>query len=68
MVGRRWDTEITDAICFSADSWQADILNMAQAANHQRSEWYIDYFVFSRGFYEKQIPPLVIGRVFGTTG
>ena len=63
MVGRRWDTDITEPVNFSAADWQRDVIHKALVANHQQTEWYIDYFAFSRGLYYKKIPPLVIGRV-----
>jgi hypothetical protein len=63
MVGRRWDTDITKPINFSGEDWQSDVIRKALVANHQQTEWYIDYFAFSRGLYLKRIPPLVIGRV-----
>jgi hypothetical protein len=61
MVGRRWDIDITDSVSFN-DRWQDQL--MASVANHARSRppWYIDYFVFRRGFYQNLLP-LVIGRV-----
>jgi len=64
MVGRRWDTDITDPVNFSAGDWQSDVIRRAIVANHQQTECYIDYFAFSRGLYLRKIPPLVIGRVF----
>jgi hypothetical protein len=64
MVGRRWDTDITELVDFSSGNWQNEIIRKALAANHQQTERYIDYFAFSRGLYLKKIPPLVIGRVF----
>jgi hypothetical protein len=63
MVGRRWDTNITEPVNFSAGDWQSDVIRKALVANHQQTEWYIDYFAFSRCLYFKKIPPLVIGRV-----
>jgi hypothetical protein len=32
--------------------------------NQQRNAWYIDYFVFSRGLFGRNLAPLVVGRVF----
>jgi len=63
MVGRRWDTEITQPIDFSNPNWAGDIQQLAGRANSQRDGWWIDYFCFSRNLYHKQIPPFVIGRV-----
>jgi len=62
MVGRRWDTEITAPIDFSAGDWEERTRALALEQNHQQSQDWIDYFVFTRGLY-REIPPLVIGRV-----
>ncbi len=64
MVGRRWDTDIMEPVDFSAEDWQNDVIRKALMANNQQTEWYIDYFAFSRGLYLRKIPPLVIGRVY----
>lgn len=63
MIGRRWDTDITKPINFSGEDWQSDVIHKALVTNRQQTEWYIDYFAFSRGLYLRKIPPLVIGRV-----
>jgi len=62
MAGRRWDTNITEPIDFSAADWETTVRNKAVQANHQRPPQWIDYFVFSRGLYYKKTPPFVIGR------
>jgi hypothetical protein len=62
MVGRRWDTEITEPIDFSAGDWQENLLAKAKRDGIQRFYHNIDYFAFPRGLYE-EIPELVIGRV-----
>jgi hypothetical protein len=62
MVGRRWDTDITTSIDFSANDWAERARALALEQNHQQSPDWIDYFVFTRGLYG-EIPPLVIGRV-----
>jgi len=64
MVGRRWDTDITEPISFDNCAWLENAREKAQAANFQRDEWFIDYFVFRRGFFAGRIPKLVIGRVY----
>ncbi len=63
-VGRRWDTPITRPIDFSAANWAEETRRKALTANRQQSEWYIDYFAFTRGFWGDEIPPLAVGRVF----
>ena len=64
MVGRRWDTDIKEAIDFRDARWPEAVAQRAITANQQRDCWWIDYFAFSRGLYRGKIPPLVIGRVF----
>jgi hypothetical protein len=62
MVGRRWDTDITDPIDFSDTNWPRHVEQLALAANAQKSGGWIDYFAFSRGLFGSELPPLVIGR------
>jgi hypothetical protein len=62
IVGRRWDTDVRDPIDFSNPQWADLARQRALAANHQRDEWWIDYFVFSRGLYGPEVPPFAIGR------
>jgi len=64
MVGRRWDTDIKEAIDFCGARWAEELAQRALSANQQRDCWWIDYFAFSRGLYRGKTPPLVIGRVF----
>lgn len=63
MVGRRWDTEITERIDFTAAQWQEKIVERAKREGIQRFFHNIDYFAFARGFYP-EIPALVVGRVW----
>lgn len=63
MVGRRWDTDVREAVDFGDAGWRESIWRRAQAANQQRPAQWIDYFAFSRGLYAGRIPPFVIGRV-----
>jgi hypothetical protein len=64
MVGRRWDTPITEPIDFSDPRWDEKVGQFAISTNNRRDEWWIDYFAFSRGFYGTDIPPLGVGRGF----
>ena len=64
MVGRRWDTDITEPLRFDDPTWLKTARSTAQMANFQRDEWFIDYFVFRRGLYLGRVPKLVIGRVY----
>lgn len=62
MVGRRWDTDITESIDFSSGNWEEQVRELALAAHNQRDPWWIDYFGFSRGFFGPDVPPFAIGR------
>ena len=63
MVGRRWDTPITQLVNYSDAGWNDLVSTAALSANEQRDWWWIDYFVFSRGFFGNEMPPFVIGTV-----
>lgn len=63
MVGRRWDTEITQSCEFGNSHWQERMRDLALQTGKQRRPDWIDYFVFSRGLFA-DLPPLVLGRVF----
>jgi hypothetical protein len=62
MVGRRWDTPITAPIDFSDSGWGEKARNFALSSNAQRDEWWIDYFVFARGLWGRDLPPFAVGR------
>lgn len=61
MVGRRWDTPITEPVDFSGANWDANVRSFALSTNRPRPDTAIDYFAFSRGAYS-EIPPLAVGR------
>jgi len=63
LVGRRWDVEITQPRDFANPDWQKHLRNLAYLNGTQRGAEWIDYFVFSRGLF-REMPPLVVGRVF----
>jgi hypothetical protein len=63
MVGRRWDTDVTEPLHFENQNWQEQTVSLAHREGIQRFYHNIDYFLFPRGLY-KQIPPLVIGRIW----
>jgi hypothetical protein len=62
MVGRRWDTDITEPIDFSRPNWREEARNRALATGHRHNAWTIDYFAFRRGLYGADTQPLAIGR------
>jgi hypothetical protein len=63
MVGRRWDTDIREALDFSDTAWGARVKELARKQGVRQPEWSIDYFAFRRGLYGN-MPALVIGRVW----
>jgi hypothetical protein len=63
MVGRRWDTDVTESLAFERPEWEAELRSLALRCGRQcKAEW-IDYFAFSRGLYRADMPPFVL-RVF----
>jgi hypothetical protein len=62
IVGRRWDTDIVEAIDFSSRKWEEQTRRIALAADRQRDAWWVDYFAFPRGFYGFDVPPFAVGR------
>jgi hypothetical protein len=64
MVGCRWDTEIHASCDFENKEWEARLRNQVLRGGIQRTPDWIDYFVFPRGLYGAEFPPLVVGRVF----
>jgi len=62
MAGRRWDVDIRAALDFQNPAWREEIRKLAGQTGKQRPSQWIDYFVFRRGLYHKQIPEFVIGR------
>lgn len=63
MVGRRWDTEVREALDFSDATWGARARELVRKEGVQQPAWSIDYFAFRRGLYA-EMPALVIGRVW----
>jgi hypothetical protein len=63
MVGRRWDVNIAQHHDFEGSDWQARLRKLAMTSARQRGPEWIDYFVFTRGLYRGNMPPLVVGRV-----
>jgi hypothetical protein len=63
MVGRRWDTDIREALDFENPRWSACVKELAHEQGLQQPGWSVDYFGFRRGLYG-EMPALVIGRVW----
>ena len=63
MVGRRWDTELSEPQDFTRENWQTQLQAAALLTGRQRTPEWIDYFVFTRSLYGSSVPPFVVGRV-----
>lgn len=63
MVGRRWDTNVTEAVGFRERGAGARLLRLALETGTQRGPDCVDFFLFPRGLYS-QMPPLVVGRIW----
>lgn len=63
MVGRRWDVNIAKEYAFEREDWQEELRSAALRSARQRGPEWIDYFVFRRGLYKGNMPPMVLGRV-----
>ena len=62
MVGRRWDTDVSDRLNFTDADWENRIRRRAVAAKRQRPGNFIDYFAFRRGLFKGKLPPFAAGR------
>jgi hypothetical protein len=62
LIGKRWDADIEEEICFDNPDWQAALRKLALDQGKQR-QFEIDYFVFASGLF-REIPPLVNGRIY----
>ena len=62
MIGRRWDTDITEPWDFSQSDWAQRLRSLALGKGKQNGPGWVDYFCFSRDLYYKKMPPFLIGR------
>jgi hypothetical protein len=63
MVGRRWNTPVTQPIEFQRLDWESQIRAFARHSGRQDPPYAIDYFVFPRGLYD-HVPPFAVGRFY----
>jgi hypothetical protein len=63
MVGRRWDTDVTEPLDLTKEDWEKRITELARTEGYHRQFHNIDYFAFTRGLY-REIPALVVGRIY----
>ena len=64
MVGRRWDTEIRESWDFKSENWEMRLRERVLREGRRRGPEWIDYFVFARDLYARELPPFAVGRVF----
>jgi hypothetical protein len=64
MVGKRWDLDIAAPLPFTSPNWQSQLLDNVRQRGRQRTPDWIDYFAFSPGVYDGELPALAIGRLF----
>jgi len=62
MIGRRWDTNITEPWDFGQPDWDHRLRSFALLNGKQNGPSWVDYFCFSRGLYYNKMPPFLIGR------
>ena len=63
LVGRRWDTDITEPLDFGDPDWQETLSALVKRRGNLVGQTAIDYFAFPRGLYV-DMPALVIGRIW----
>jgi hypothetical protein len=61
MVGRRWDTPVTQSLDFEADDSEPRLRDFAMRWGKEQLPYAVDYFVFPRGLYQA-IPPFVVAK------
>jgi hypothetical protein len=62
MIGRRWDTNITEPWNFGQANWEDQLRSLALRRGRQNGPKWVDYFCFSRDLYYGKMPPFLIGR------
>jgi hypothetical protein len=62
MIGRRWDTNITEPWDFNQAHWDQKLRSLALLKGRRNGPSWVDYFCFSRDVYYGKMPPFLIGR------
>jgi len=62
MIGRRWDTNITEPWDFGRVDWDPQLRSSALLRGKQNGPSWVDYFCFSRDLYNGGMPPFLVGR------
>lgn len=63
LIGRRWDTDVTEPIDFSRQEWSRELRQLARTRGVHQHPNFVDFFAFSRGLYNR-VPSLVVGRSY----
>ena len=62
IIGRRWDTNITESWDFTQAEWDQQLRSLALLTGKLNGPSWVDYFCFSRDLYYRKMPPFLIGR------
>src|SRR5208283_2782800 len=62
MIGRRWDTNITEPWDFNQADWDRQLRSLALLKGKRNGPSWVDYFCFSRDLYYGKMLPFLIGR------
>jgi len=62
IIGRRWDTDITEPWDFAQPDWDRRLRDLALRHGKLKGPSWIDYFCFSQHLYHRKMPPFLIGR------
>ena len=62
MIGRRWDTNITEPWDFNQAEWDRQLRSLALLTGRLNGPSWVDYFCFSHDLYYGEMPPFLIGR------
>jgi hypothetical protein len=62
MIGRRWDTDITEPCDFTRADWEERLHALVRATGKQMTPDYVDYFLFTKGL-GRNILPFAVGRL-----
>ena len=62
MIGRRWDTNVTEPWDFNQAEWDRQLRSLALITGRLNGPSWVDYFCLSRDLYYGKMPPFLIGR------
>lgn len=62
LIGRRWDTDITEPWDFARADWEATLQALVRAQGRRMPVDHVDYFLFSKGL-GRNVLPFAIGRL-----